>query len=65
MIYMFTLKYQISTEYSMLKSLTLQNTIFIETTINQTNIVLIELENTNYNLTFTKELDRQKVLITR
>ena len=30
------------TKYSMLKSLTLQNTIFIETTINQTNIVLIE-----------------------
>ena len=53
------------TKYSMLKSLTLQNTIFIETTINQTNIVLIELEDTNYNLTFTKERDRQKVLITR
>ena len=53
------------TEYSKLKSLTLQNTIFIETTINQTNIVLIELEDTNYNLTFTKELDKQKVLINR
>ena len=53
------------TKFSKIKSLTLQNTIFIETTINQTNIVLIELEDTNYNLTFTKELDKQKVLITR
>ena len=53
------------TKFSKIKSLTLQNKIFIEKKINQTNIVLIELEDTNYNLTFTKELDKQKVLITR
>jgi len=43
-----------------LKSLILENTIFIETTHNQSNIVLIEFEDNDYNLTFTKDLTRQK-----
>ena len=41
-----------------LKSLILENTIFIETTHNQSNIVLIEFEDNDYNLTFTKDLIR-------
>ena len=48
-----------------IKSLMLENTIFIETTHNQSNIVLIEFEDNDYNLTFTKDLNRQKILLTR
>jgi len=48
-----------------LKSLTLENTIFIETTHNQSNIVLIEFEDNDYNLTFTKDLIRQKIQLIR
>ena len=44
-----------------IKSLILENTIFIETTHNQTNIVLIEFEENDYNLTFTKDLYMQKI----
>ena len=44
-----------------IKSLILENTIFIETTHNQSNIVLIEFEDNDYNLTFTKDLNRQKI----
>ena len=52
-------------KYGELKSLTIENTIFIETTPNQTNIVLIEFEDNDYNLTFTKDLNRQRVLIAK
>ncbi|MDB4127036.1 hypothetical protein N9580_03400 [Flavobacteriales bacterium] len=48
-----------------IKSLILENTIFIETTHNQSNIVLIEFEDNDYNLTFTKDLNRQKIQIIR
>ena len=48
-----------------IKSLMLENTIFIETTHNQTNIVLIEFEDNDYNLTFTKDLNRQKIQLIR
>jgi len=48
-----------------IKSLILENTIFIETTHNQSNIVLIEFEDNDYNLTFTKDLNRQKIEIIR
>ncbi|CAI8202547.1 MAG: Uncharacterised protein [Cryomorphaceae bacterium] len=48
-----------------LKSLILENTIFIETTHNQSNIVLIEFEDNDYNLTFTKDLIRQKIQLIR
>ena len=51
--------------YGKLKSLTLENSIFIETTLNQTNIVLIEFEEHNYNLIFTKDLSRQRVSLAR
>ena len=48
-----------------IKSLILENTIFIETTHNQSNIVLIEFEDIDYNLTFTKDLNRQKIQLLR
>ena len=48
-----------------LKSLILENTIFIETIHNQSNIVLIEFEDNDYNLTFTKDLTRQKIQLIR
>ena len=41
--------------------LTLENTIFLETELNQTNIVLIEFKESNFNLTFTKDQDIQKI----
>ena len=48
-----------------IKSLILENTIFIETADNQSNIVLIEFGDNYYNLTFTKDLNRQKILLIR
>jgi len=48
-----------------IKSLMLENTIFIEITHNQSNIVLIEFEDNDYNLTFTKDLNRQKIQLIR
>ena len=38
-----------------IKSLTLENTIFLETELNQNNIVLIKCKDTKFNLTFTKD----------
>ena len=52
-------------KYKNLKSLTLENSIFIETTHNQSNIVLIEFKDNDYNLTFTKDLKRQKIQLNR
>tara|TARA_B100001758_G_scaffold208628_1_gene190368 strand:+ start:3617 stop:4123 length:507 start_codon:yes stop_codon:yes gene_type:complete len=43
------------------KYLTIENTLFLETYIEQTNIVLIKIEDKNYNLTFTKDNDIQKI----
>ena len=48
-----------------IKSLMLENTIFIETTHNQSNIVLIEFEDNDFNLTFTKDFNRQKIQLIR
>jgi len=48
-------------QHKKIKSLILENTIFIETTHNQSNIVLIEFEDNDYNLTFTKDLTKQKI----
>ena len=48
-------------QHKKIKSLILENTIFIETTHNQTNIVLIEFEENDYNLIFTKDLYMQKI----
>jgi len=48
-----------------IKSLILENTIFIATTHNQSNIVLIKFEDIDYNLTFTKDLNRQEIQLLR
>ena len=52
-------------QHKKIKSLILENTIFIETTHNQSNIVLIEFEDNDYNLTFTKDLTKQKIQLIR
>jgi len=52
-------------QYDKLKSLIIENTIFIETTHNQSNIVLIEFEDNDYNLTFTKDFNSQKIQLIR
>ena len=52
-------------QHKKIKSLILENTIFIETTHNQSNIVLVEFEDNDYNLTFTKDLTRQKIQLIR
>tara|TARA_B100000795_G_C22696226_1_gene397701 strand:- start:256 stop:648 length:393 start_codon:yes stop_codon:yes gene_type:complete len=44
-----------------IKTLTLENRIFLETELNQTNIVLIEFKDSKFNLTFTKDQDIQKI----
>ena len=52
-------------QHKKIKSLILENTIFIETTHNQSNIVLVEFEDNDYNLTFTKDLTKQKIQLIR
>jgi len=48
-----------------IKSLILENTIFIATIHNQSNIVLIEFEDIDHSLTFTKDLNQQKIQLFR
>ena len=48
-----------------MKYLILENTIFIETTHDQSNIVLIKFEDNDYNLTFTEDLNSQKITLIR
>ena len=48
-----------------IKSLILENTIFIATTHNQSNIILIEFGDIDNNLTFTKDLNRQEIQLFR
>ena len=45
------------------KSITIKNTLFLDLYNYQTNIVLIELIDKKYNLTFTKDNDTQTVVI--
>ena len=46
-----------------IKSITIENTLFLEIASNQTNIVLIEINNQNFNLLFTKDLGSQTIMI--
>lgn len=50
-------------KYGEIKSIKLTNTIFLETEINQTNIVLVEYNNDNFNLTFTKDQETQRIIL--
>ena len=42
-------------------SLTVENSVFTEIIFNQTNIVLIEFGENNYNLTYTKDHNKQSI----
>ena len=48
-------------QYADAKSIVVENTIFLESIPKQTNIVLIQFGDLNYNLTFTKD-DTKKIL---
>ncbi len=48
-------------QYAEAKSISVENTIFLDSVYKQTNIVLIEFGNLNYNLTFTKD-DTKKIM---
>tara|TARA_B100001175_G_C19282144_1_gene529332 strand:+ start:99 stop:602 length:504 start_codon:yes stop_codon:yes gene_type:complete len=46
-----------------INSINIENTLFLEISPNQTNIVLVELNNQNFNLTFTKDLENKKITL--
>ena len=46
-----------------INSLNIENTLFLEVSPNQTNIVLVEFNNQNFNLTFTKDLENKKIIL--
>ena len=50
-------------KYGKIKSIKLTNTIFLETEINQSNIVLLEFNDRDFNLTFTKDQETQRILL--
>ena len=50
-------------KHGKIKSIKLTNTIFLETEINQSNIVLIEFNDKNFNLIFTKDQETQRILL--
>ena len=46
-----------------INSINIENTLFLEISPNQTNIVLVEFNNQNFNLTFTKDQETQRILL--
>ena len=46
-----------------INSIAIENTLFLEISPNQTNIVLVECNNQNFNLTFTKDLENKKIIL--
>ena len=46
-----------------INSISIENTLFLEISPNQTNIVLVEFNNQNFNLTFTKDLENKKIVL--
>ena len=48
-----------------LEYIKIENTIFLDSAIDQTNIVLIDIEDKNYNLTFTKDNDTQIIFLNK
>jgi DNA-dependent RNA polymerase auxiliary subunit epsilon len=46
-----------------INSINIENTLFLEISPNQTNIVLGEFHNQNFNLTFTKDLKKKKLIL--
>ena len=45
-------------------SINIENTLFLEISPNQTNIVLVKFNNQNFNLTFTKDFENQQIRLT-
>jgi hypothetical protein len=45
-----------------IESVTIENTLFLERSHKQTNIVLVEFEDLNYNLTFNKDYNKERVV---
>jgi len=46
-----------------INSISIENTLFLEISPNQTNIVLVECNNQNFNLTFTKDIENKKIIL--
>jgi len=46
-----------------INSINIENTLFLEISPNQTNIVLVEFNNQNFNLTFTKDLENKNIIL--
>ncbi len=47
---------------SNIESITIENTVFLENQENQINLARIEFEKKDYNITFTKDLKKKKVI---
>ena len=45
-----------------IESITIENTLFLESSHKQTNIVLVEFGDLNFNLTFTKDYNKERVV---
>ena len=50
-------------EETKINSINIENTLFLEISHNQPNIVLVEFNNHNFNLTFTKDLANKKLTL--
>ena len=50
-------------KHGKIESIKLTNTIFLETVSHQNNIVLIEFNSSNFNLTFTKDHETQRIIL--
>ena len=50
-------------KHGKIESIKLTNTIFLETENNQNNIVLIDFNSNNFNLTFTKDHETQRIIL--
>ena len=46
-----------------INSITIENTLFLEISPNQNNIVLVEFKNQNFNLTFTKDSENTTLIL--
>ena len=46
-----------------INSINIENTLFLEISPNQTNIVLVEFKNQHFNLTFTNDLENRKLIL--
>jgi hypothetical protein len=48
-----------------INSLTIENSIFLEKELHQTNIVIIEFKGSSFNLTFTKDQDIHRIQLSK